>query len=399
MALADTRFSDRRRKLAAELAGQRIDAVLVTHLTHVRYLSGFSGSNGGLLLRKDLTAQVATDGRYTTQIAREVPDLEAIQGRAVGKVLLQQFADVEGPVRVGFEADYLSVSELKDLEESAPESVTLVPIAGVIEKIRLVKDSLELEKLEEIAALANQALEDLLAAGELRAGRTERQVAADLEYRMRMLGSERVSFDTIVASGPNSAMPHHGADDRVIEDGDLVTIDFGAHLRGFNSDCTRTYVVGAANDFAKEIYDVVLRAQKAGVAASVPGAKLADVDAACRDIISAAGYGDYFVHSTGHGVGLDVHEAPFAAQTGKGELAAGMTLTIEPGNEALQARAKEIADIRALGKPTLPTTMAAEKATNPFLRAGEASVADALGMAGQPAEAVFTEIRTRKDNA
>lgn len=331
MALADTRFSDRRRKLAAELAGQRIDAVLVTHLTHVRYLSGFSGSNGGLLLRKDLTAQVATDGRYTTQIAREVPDLEAIQGRAVGKVLLQQFADVEGPVRVGYEADYLTVSELKDLEESAPESVTLVPVTGVIENIRLVKDQLELEKLKEIAALANQALEDLLAAGELRAGRTERQVAADLEYRMRMLGSERVSFDTIVASGPNSAMPHHGADDRIIEDGDLVTIDFGAHLRGFNSDCTRTYVVGLANDFAKEIYDVVLRAQKAGVAASVPGAKLADVDAACRDVISAAGYGEYFVHSTGHGVGLDVHEAPFAAQTRKGALAAGMTLTIEPG--------------------------------------------------------------------
>jgi len=331
MALADTRFSDRRRKLTAELAGQRIDAVLVTHLTHVRYLSGFSGSNGGLLLRKDLTAQVATDGRYTTQIAREVPDLEAIQGRAVGKVLLQQFADVEGPVRVGFEADYLSVSELKDLEESAPESVTLVPVTGVIENIRLVKDQLELERLKEIAALANQALEGLLAAGELRAGRTERQVAADLEYRMRMLGSERVSFDTIVASGPNSAMPHHGADDRIIEDGDLVTIDFGAHLRGFNSDCTRTYVVGTANDFAKEIYDVVLRAQKAGVVASVPGAKLADVDAACRDVISAVGYGDYFVHSTGHGVGLDVHEAPFAAQTGKGELAAGMTLTIEPG--------------------------------------------------------------------
>ena len=174
MALADTRFSDRRRKLAATLASQRIDAVLVTHLTHVRYLSGFSGSNGGLLLRKDLSAQVATDGRYTTQISREVPDLEAIQGRAVGKVLLQQFADVQGPVRVGLEADYLTVSELKELEDSAPESVTLVPVTGVIEDIRLFKDPLELEKLEEIAALANQALEDLLAAGELRAGRTER---------------------------------------------------------------------------------------------------------------------------------------------------------------------------------------------------------------------------------
>ena len=162
-------------------------------------------------------------------------------------------------------------------------------------------------------------------------GRTERQIAADLEYRMRKLGSERVSFDTIVASGPNSAKPHHGADDRVLVSGDLVTIDFGAHLRGFNSDCTRTFAVGEPNELSREIYDIVLRAQEAGVKAAVPGAKLVDVDAACRDIITEAGYGEYFVHSTGHGIGLDVHEGPAAAQTGKGELAEGMTLTIEPG--------------------------------------------------------------------
>lgn len=163
------------------------------------------------------------------------------------------------------------------------------------------------------------------------AGRTERQVAADLEYRMRMAGSERVSFDTIVASGPNSAKPHHGADDRVIEEGDLVTIDFGAHLRGFNSDCTRTFGIGKLGDFEREIYELVLRAQEAGVKAAVPGAKLVDIDAACRDIIEEAGYGEYFVHSTGHGVGLEVHEGPSAAKTGKGELEPGMTLTIEPG--------------------------------------------------------------------
>ena len=148
---------------------------------------------------------------------------------------------------------------------------------------------------------------------------------------MRMLGSERVSFDTIVASGENSAKPHHGADDRELRDGDLVTIDFGAHLRGFNSDCTRTFAIGEATDFAREIYDVVLRAQLAGVEASVPGAALVDVDAACRDVITDAGFGEYFVHSTGHGIGLDVHEGPSAAKTGKGELAEGMTLTIEPG--------------------------------------------------------------------
>lgn len=328
MAMADTRFSNRRRKLAAELAGQRIDAMLVTNLIHVRYLSGFSGSNGGLLLRKDLSALMATDGRYTTQIAEEVPDIEAIIKRAVGPTLL---GEVEGPTRVGYEADYVSVSELRKLEEAAPEDVTLVPVSGVIEKVRLVKDSTELQRLEEIALLADKALAELLEAGELAAGRTERQVAADLEYRMRMAGSERVSFDTIVASGPNSAKPHHGADDRVIEEGDLVTIDFGAHLRGFNSDCTRTFGIGKLGDFEREIYELVLRAQEAGVKAAVPGAKLVDIDAACRDIIEDAGYGEYFVHSTGHGVGLEVHEGPSAAKTGKGELEPGMTLTIEPG--------------------------------------------------------------------
>lgn len=328
MALADTRFSNRRRKLAARLASQRIDAMLVTHLTHVRYLSGFSGSNGGLLLRKDLTATMATDGRYTTQIAEEVPDLKAILGRAVGEELLKTLT---GPMRVGYEADYVSVSQLEKLIAAAPSDITLVPVTGVIEDIRLVKDQLELRRLTEIAELANTALEQLIDAGELAAGRTERQVAADLEYRMRTLGSERVSFDTIVASGPNSAKPHHGADDRVIENGDLVTIDFGAHLRGFNSDCTRTFVVGGANDFAKEIYNIVLESQLAGVRAAVPGAKLVDVDAASRTVIEDAGYGEYFVHSTGHGVGLDVHEGPYAAKTGSGELAEGMTLTIEPG--------------------------------------------------------------------
>lgn len=328
MALADTRYSDRRSKLAAEMAGQRIDAILITNLTHVRYLSGFSGSNGGLLLDKNLDALIATDGRYTTQVSQEAPDLEAVIERQVGPALLSK---VEDGKRVGFEADHVSVSQLRSLEMAAPDDVTLVPVSGLVEKLRLVKDDIELNKLEEIAALANSAMEDLIANGELAAGRTERQVAADLEYRMRMAGAERPSFDTIVASGPNSAKPHHGADDRVIEDGDIVTIDFGAHLRGFNSDMTRTFIIGHTTEFSEEIYNVVLRAQKAGVEAAVPGAKLVDVDAACRDIIEEAGYGEYFVHSTGHGIGLEVHEGPSAARNAPGELEAGMTLTIEPG--------------------------------------------------------------------
>lgn len=328
MGMADTRFETRRRKLASELAAQRIDDMLVTNLVHVLYLSGFSGSNAALLVSKDRTAAIATDGRYLTQVAQEVPDIEARITREVAPVLLSEV--VEGH-RVGYEADYVSVNQLRELEKACPEGVSLVPVSGVIEGIRLVKDPLELTRLSEVAALATRALDELVEAGELRAGRTEREVAADLEYRMRVLGSEHVSFDTIVASGPNSALPHYSAGDRTLTEGDLVTIDFGAHRLGFNSDMTRTFAIGDPPARLREIYEVVLAAQLAGVKAAVPGAALVDVDKACRDIIDEAGYGEYFVHSTGHGIGLEVHEAPSAARTGRGELAEGMTLTIEPG--------------------------------------------------------------------
>ena len=327
MPLSDTRFLSRRRALSAKLAAQRVDAMLVTHLTHVRYLSGFSGSNGALLLHKDLEAQIATDGRYLTQIAAEVPDIKALN-RAVGPDLL---ATVTGPKRVGFEADFVSVSQLQSLEKAAGEDVTLVPISGVIEDIRLVKEPYELERLREVAVIANTAFQELIDENLIRAGRTETEVAADLEYKMRLHGAERTSFETIVASGPNSAMPHHEPGARVLEEGDIVTVDFGAHAAGYNSDTTRTVVIGHADEFATEIYNIVLKAQLAGVAAAIPGAKLSDVDKACRDIITDAGYGEYFVHSTGHGVGLDLHESPYAAASGQGELVEGMTLTVEPG--------------------------------------------------------------------
>lgn len=328
MPLSDTRFLSRRRALSAKLAAQRVDAMLVTHLTHVRYLSGFSGSNGALLLHKDLEARIATDGRYLTQIVAEVPDIEALDARAVGPDLL---ATVTGPKRVGFEADFVSVSQLQRLEKAAGEDVTLVPISGVIEDIRLVKEPYELERLREVAVIANTAFQELIDENLIRAGRTETEVAADLEYKMRLHGAERTSFETIVASGPNSAMPHHEPGARVLEEGDIVTVDFGAHAAGYNSDTTRTVIISDADEFATEIYNIVLKAQLAGVAAAIPGAKLSDVDKACRDIITDAGYGEYFVHSTGHGVGLDLHEAPYAASSGQGELVEGMTLTVEPG--------------------------------------------------------------------
>ncbi|WP_257161220.1 M24 family metallopeptidase [Corynebacterium cystitidis] len=328
MALADTRFDTRRRALAAKLAGMRLDDILVTHLTHVRYLTGFSGSNAALTLSKDRSTAIATDGRYTTQIAEEVPDIEATIRRQCATALLE---NIGGGRRVGYEADYVTVTQLEKLEKTCPEGVTLVPVRGIIEAQRAIKDASELIELTDIATLTTQAMLDMLAAGEIAAGRTEIAIAADLEYRMRCLGAERTSFDTIVASGPNSAKPHHTAGQRVLADGDLVTIDFGAHRHGFNSDMTRTFNVGKPHDFAREIYDVVLRAQQAGIRAATPGTALRDIDAAARSIIEDAGYGDYFTHTTGHGIGLDVHEAPSASTRSDEILAENMTLTIEPG--------------------------------------------------------------------
>lgn len=328
MAYADTRFLTRRRALSARLAGMRIDEMLVTNLLHVRYLSGFSGSQGAMVLSKDLTAEISTDGRYATQIAEEVADIPAIIERQSARELLRR---IEGPRRVGFEADYVSVAELERLREVCHEDVTLVPVTGVIEDLRLIKDNTERIRLTEVAELACRAFDELIAAGELAVGRSERDVAADLEYRMRRLGAERPSFDTIVASGPNSAKPHHTAGDRIIHRGDLVILDFGAHSRGFNSDMTRTVAMGEADDFTREIYDIVLRAQLAGIEAATPGTRLVDVDAAARSVIEDAGYGEFFVHSTGHGIGVELHEGPSASQTAEGVLAEHMTLTIEPG--------------------------------------------------------------------
>lgn len=328
MAYADTRFATRRRALAATLAGQRIDAMLVTRMIHVRYYSGFSGSNGAMVINKDLSASIATDGRYATQIAEEVPDIEAHIARHSAVSLLRE---IKGPRRIGFEADAVTVSQLEKLQEACGDDVTLVPVSGVIEEQRLIKDNVELERVTAVADIAVDAFNELLANGQIAAGRRERDVAADLEYHMRRLGSERPSFDTIVASGPNSSRPHHGAGDRVLERGDLVTVDFGAHRAGFNSDMTRTVAVGEADEFAREIYEIVARAQRAGVDAARAGTALVDVDSVCRDIITEAGYGEYFVHSTGHGIGAEVHEAPSASTVGKGSLAENMTLTIEPG--------------------------------------------------------------------
>ena len=325
-------YADRRALLAAELEDAGCDAIVVDHPQHVRWLTGFTGSNGAVLVYADGRAMVSTDGRYTTQIGVEAPDLELHLSRNCAIEL----AGRAGVKRLGFEAGHVTVAAMRRIAAAldAAKGEELVETADLVEKLRAVKDDAELEALRAVADIAVKAFEGLLESGAIAAGNTERDVAAELEHRMRIGGADGIAFDTIVASGPNSAKPHAGAEDRELRDGDLLTIDFGAAKDGYHSDMTRTLIVGgpdAAEDFAMEIYSTVLRAQLAGVASARPGTLLADVDRACREIIVAAGHGEYFVHSTGHGIGLDVHEAPYASSRSTETLVTGMTLTIEPG--------------------------------------------------------------------
>jgi len=302
---------DALRALLAE-AGE-VDALLVTDLVNVRYLTGFTGSNASLLVGVDGRDAFCTDGRYTIQAAAEVPDLPAVIDRAGPAALVA--VTVEGHAALA--------------DAAAPVPLHRVP--GLVQRLREVKDADEVAALREACAVADTALGDLLAAGGLSPGRTERDVALDLEVRMRRLGATAPAFESIVAAGANAAVPHHRPTDAPLRRGDLVTLDFGALVDGYHSDMTRTVVLGPAAGWQRELYALVAEAQRAGCAALVPGADVRAVDAAARDVVAAAGEKENFPHGLGHGVGLRIHEAPGLGPTGTGALAAGMTVTVEPG--------------------------------------------------------------------
>jgi Xaa-Pro aminopeptidase len=318
------------------MAATELDAMLVTDLINVRYLSGFTGSNGALLVfADDREAVLATDGRYRTQAAQQAAGLEVVIERAVARSLAGRAAD-DGVRRLGFESHVITVDGLdaltKELDERKPGGPTaLVRASGTVEALREVKDAGELALLRLACEAADAALSDLLDRGGLRPGRTEREVARELEALMLDHGADAVSFETIVAAGPNSAIPHHRPTDAVLATGDFVKIDFGALVAGYHSDMTRTFVLGKAADWQLEIYQLVADAQRAGREALAPGVGLRDVDAAARDLIAAAGYAEQFGHGLGHGVGLEIHEAPGIGATSAGTLLAGSVVTVEPG--------------------------------------------------------------------
>lgn len=320
----------RRDALRALLAqAGEVDSLLVTDLVNVRYLTGFTGSNACLLVGLDGTDTLCTDGRYALQVAAEVPDLPAVIDRA-GPLALLRDLPARGIGRLGFESDAVTVEAHSALAEAAAPA-TLHRVPGLVQRLREIKDADEVAALREACAVADAALADLLAAGGLRPGRTERDVALDLELRMRGHGATAPAFESIIAAGPNSAVPHHRPTTVQLRRGDLVTLDFGALVDGYHSDMTRTVVLGPAASWQRELYDLVAAAQRAGCAALVPGAEVTAVDAAARDVVAAAGERENFPHGLGHGVGLRIHEAPGLGPTGTGHIAAGMAVTVEPG--------------------------------------------------------------------
>ncbi len=317
----------RRERAQQQVVMAGADAALITSGPNVRYLTGLASSNAALLLPADGTAVLATDSRYALAAERDCPDVELITERFIEPRLGAEMPR-RGLRTVAFEAHEMSVDRHCALAAKA-EGVDLIPFGRKIEELRTVKDPSELELLATACRITGQALADLFSM--IRPGLTERRLAAALDARMTELGAERPAFDTIVASGPNGAIPHHAPTGRPMRRGDLITMDFGARYGGYHADMTRTVALGEPAGWQREIYELVAAAQRSGLDAARPGADVGDVDAAARDLIRDAGHGDHFQHGLGHGVGLEVHEAPMLGYGRTGKLASRVPVTVEPG--------------------------------------------------------------------
>ena len=311
-------------RLVGLLAERELDCLLVTNLVNVRYLTGFTGTNGACIVSSD-ERLFLTDFRYVEQARSQVQGYERVEA---GRDMV---ADLAGRLRgrAGFDDAHMTVELHRKLGEKVAEGVELVSAGGLVERLREVKDELELDAIRAAAEIANEAYEELRERG--LAGRTERDVALTLTRSLEDRGAEGASFPAIVAAGPHGALAHAVPRDVEIPGGTLVVIDMGAQVDGYCSDCTRTLATGPLEDGALEVYDLVRRAQDEALRAVRAGASCKAVDAVARDIIAAAGHGERFGHGLGHGVGLEVHEAPRLAKTAEGELRAGTVVTVEPG--------------------------------------------------------------------
>lgn len=325
------------------MAAVPVPALLVTNLPDVRYLSGFTGSNAALAITRR-AARLFTDGRYTTQAAEETISgvkVEIVSGPAsvaaiqwLAAQLGEQIPAAKSaqPLQIGFDAAHTTVAELDRWRAALPAKLRrklLTPTASLVEPLRQLKDEDELAIMAEAAALGDNLFTHILTV--IRPGISEAAVAAELEYQARLSGAEGMSFETIAAAGPRSALPHGRASHALLPRRGFLTLDFGVILKGYCSDMTRTVCLGKPSTREREVYDLVLAAQQAAVAAVRAGVECGTVDEAARSILRSAGIAEAFSHSTGHGVGIEIHEGPRIATQQKEKLAPGMVITIEPG--------------------------------------------------------------------
>jgi len=323
-------FASRRRAAARKAGGAKLDALLVTHPPDVGYLSGFSGDSSWLVLG-GRWARLITDGRFGEQAEKECPDLEVDVRKGSLPAPVAAAIKGRGVRRLGFQKRRVSVAVREQLAGEISER-RLRPAGGQISALRVVKDPHELKIIRRAVRIAEQAFAELIAAGvKGLVGRSEREIAAELDYRMRLAGADRPAFETIVASGPNGSNCHYRPADRRLGRGEALLVDWGASAGGYCSDLTRVVFMGTIPPELAEVYEVVARAQAAGIAACRPGTACKTPDAEARKVIESAGYGKQFVHGLGHGVGREVHEAPGLARGQKARLRAGMVVTVEPG--------------------------------------------------------------------
>jgi Xaa-Pro aminopeptidase len=340
--------------LVGKLRERELDALLVTNLVNVRYLTGFTGTNAVCVVGEGLRAFV-TDFRYVEQAEREVSGFDRVQGK---RDLLGDLRDLlasDGARRVGFEDHDVSVHRHRRLRETLPDAVELEPAGQIVEGLREVKDDGEVEAIRAAAELATEVFERLAETGF--DGRPEIEVARAFEAEIRARGAEP-AFPTIVAGGRNGALPHATPGDAPVTSGSLVVVDFGCRLDGYCSDCTRTLASGNPSEEASAVYELVLGAQESALAATRAGAVCREVDAVAREAIAGAGHGERFGHGLGHGVGLEVHEGPRLTQSAEESerLAAGNVVTVEPGvylPSELGVRIEDLVVVREEGPEVL----------------------------------------------
>jgi Xaa-Pro aminopeptidase len=320
-------FEQRLAALRRSLAESNLDALLVTYLPHVRYLTGFSGSNGHCFVGKR-TEYLLTDNRYRDQVKEEVHGIRVVVTKKSLSEAAAGLPGLSGSMRLGIESQYLSVEGLATLKKRLPR-VTFVKTQSLVERVAAIKDKSEIELIRRAVDISDRVFRRIVEF--VRPGMTELDVAAEIGYLHRKFGAEADAFEPIVASGRRGALPHARASSKKIRSGELVTLDFGCRVKGYNSDLTRTVAVGRLPARARKIYQVVRDAQRIAIEAARSGIAARALDGVARSYIRKKGFGRYFNHSLGHGLGLQVHEAPRISSLSKDVLLDGNVVTIEPG--------------------------------------------------------------------